>query len=677
MPKRRDPNVLRRPPNAFMLYRTDKQKLMQEEGRGNSQVNFSKEIGSMWTNEDARVKAEYQARHDELMARYRVKLKEQQAAQKAVQTAAAHEEQSSGSSSAQTSSGPNTPSSASGQPSDAPFQRAKDDKGPLTPELYKILVREEQQRVAYMAERMFHLSSQAHAAQNTMGFTMQHPPPQQSPVRQQPGRAAAMYPPGHPYARAPAPAPQPQPQPQPQPEPLVQQYGKIHQAAPLPEDSAYAAFQAQMKEYWGESFQGPLLEEEDKSLAVPDEQPGEPGLKSGEPRTVPKSVPVKQSVGASGKQVEQLGGRAPATSRPGSSRPTPSQSAPPRLNAAQPNAPLSAPGKLHRSPRHNVAHAPPVQPMQRRMPIPQPQLTRLQMPVPQPQPMQWHIPAPRHQHQHSQPPMQPPRWNTELGQLNSGYIDFTKLPPMRDEHGNIKLPPSKLLLDHAYRRQFGPGFVFPANGPPVPIPMPMHMHTRRAQQWLAGGRPPAPAPVPVMTAAIPAPGWNRMPAPSRGMQAPPVPFNRGVKRKFEDTRDAAPSSAAPASRSFQPGSTLENSRRSAATALLDDAPYAIDSGSWAVSLRSPSSLQGPAQQSAPAPANAGQASSSGGQRVGEGERPPLGSAARPIPVVDAPSTLGYDPLEALREDAVWPEDLSTNEAREALLDSWFEFSPKA
>lgn len=527
-----------------------------------------------------------------------------------------------------------------------------------------------------MAERMFHLTSQAHAAQNTTGFTMQPPPQQRSPVRQQPGRAAAVYPHGHPYARAPAPAPQPQPQPQPLPEPLMQEYGKIHQAAPLPKDSAYAAFQAQVKEYWGVSFQGPLLEEDESSVAS-DRQLPEPGLRSGEPA----AAPVKQSVGASGKQVEQLGGRTPATSRPASSKPTASRSAPPRLNAPHPNAPLSAPGKLHRSPRHNVAHAPQVHPTQRRMPIPQPQLTRLQMPVPQPQPMQWHIPAPRHQHQHSQPPMLPPRWNTELGPLNSGYIDFTKLPPMRDEHGNIKLPPSKLLLDHAYRRQFGPGFVFPANGPPVPIPMPLHMHTKRAQQWLAGGRPPAPAPAPafapVMAAAVPTPGWNRMPAPSRGVQAPPLPFNRGVKRKFEDTRDAAPSSAAPASRSFQPRSTPEDSRWSAATAMLDDAPYAIDSGSWAVSLRSPSSLQGPTQQSAPAPTNANQASSSGSQRVGEGERPPLGSAARPIPVVDAPSTLGYDPLEALREDAVWPEDLSTNEAREALLDSWFEFSPKA
>lgn len=121
-----------------MLYRTDKQKLMQQEGRGNSQVDFSKEIGAMWTREDERVKAEYQARHDELMARYRVKLKEQQAAQKAAQTADAREEQSSGSSSAPTSSSPNTPTSASGQPSDAPFQRAKDDKGGLTPEMYNV-----------------------------------------------------------------------------------------------------------------------------------------------------------------------------------------------------------------------------------------------------------------------------------------------------------------------------------------------------------------------------------------------------------------------------------------------------------------------------------------------------------------------------------------------------------
>lgn len=466
----------------------------------------------------------------------------------------------------------------------------------------------------------------------------------------------------------------------------MQKYGKIHQAAPLPKDSPYAAFQAQVKEYWGVSFQGPLLEEDGSSVAS-DEQLPEPGAESGEPGAAPKSVAVKQ--------VEQLGGRTPATFRPASSKPTPPQSAPPRPNAPQPNAPLSAPGKLHRSPRHNVAHAHPDQLTQRRMAIPQPQLTRLQMPVPQPQsqpmqmsapqpqPMQWHIPAPRHQHQHPQPPMQSPRWNTELGPLNSGYIDFTKLPPMRDEHGNIKLPPSKLLLDHAYRRQFGPGFVFPANGPPVPIPMPMHMHTKRAQQWLAGGRPPVPAPAPaptpapVMAAAVPVPGWNRVPAPPRGMQALPVPFNRGVKRKFEDTRDAAPSSAAPVSRSVRPRSTSEDSRRSAAMAMLDDAPYAIDSGSWAVSLRSPSSLQDAAQQSAQVPTNANQASSSSSQRVGEGERPPLGSAARPIPVVDVPSSLGYDPLEALREDAVWPEDLSTNEAREALLDSWFEFSPKA
>lgn len=121
-----------------MLYRTDKQKLLQQEGRGNLQVDFSKEIGHMWKREDEHVKADYKARHDELMALYRVKLKEQQAAQKAAQTVDAHEEQSSGSSSAQTSSGPNTPTSASGQPSGAPFQRAKDDKGGLTPEMYKV-----------------------------------------------------------------------------------------------------------------------------------------------------------------------------------------------------------------------------------------------------------------------------------------------------------------------------------------------------------------------------------------------------------------------------------------------------------------------------------------------------------------------------------------------------------
>lgn len=55
----RDPNVLRHPPNAFMLYRIDmSQKLMQQDGRqGRLQVDYSKEIGPM--GEDERVKADH------------------------------------------------------------------------------------------------------------------------------------------------------------------------------------------------------------------------------------------------------------------------------------------------------------------------------------------------------------------------------------------------------------------------------------------------------------------------------------------------------------------------------------------------------------------------------------------------------------------------------------------
>ncbi|OJT08124.1 hypothetical protein TRAPUB_979 [Trametes pubescens] len=735
---------------------------------------YSKEISEKWKVEKPEVKAKYKldAEHD--MAVYHAQKEEEQraareveGAQPAGQTAAGDEGTglhqgrtsppglpglipSSGSSAHASSPGPNTPPSASGQLSHPPFQPQapeKDDSHGLTQDEYNDLVRHEQHRRAMHAQHLLNMQGMAFANQNTTGFTMRAPPPQRSPVA--PAQTISSHPPGHPYARAPAPSPSPSlgPAPLPQPQPQSQQRPKSRQTASRPKENPYAPFQAQLQELLGRSFEAPL--EEDPSCAEAEQQKQkqkrERGRKRRDPKAEPKLEPVIQSMKAFYAQVEELG---------------PRTSAAPQFVAPKPAAPQSEPGKPHRSVRHNVAHAPPVLPTQRRMGAPppsqpaaapqsyQPAVPRpphpYQCAVPHPyqhavpHPYQHAVPhpsqpaAPR-QPQHPQFATQPSRWNSELGPLNAGFMNFAALPPMYAARDRLQ---RELLLAHAYQRQFDLGFRFP--GPPMQHPGPPMQQAQRAPYMMMGRpRPPVPA-----MAAFP-PGWNMgPPAPSRGMHPPSMPFNGGMRVKVEDTGAAVPSgpalsgnslqrsSASAESRGFdvpqgwnagpassrgvqaqlspfnggvkvkvedtsdgapfrnssQPGLVSAESprRRYDATAMLDDAPYAFSSEfPYTVSERSPSSSRAPAQQppaqlEVPTNAPAEQASSSGSQRVGQVGSPAPGSATRPISLVDAepPSGSSY-PSETLPEDATRPEDLPTSDSKaqdpEALLESWFTF----